>query len=112
MTRRLRRTGQVFSPVSRNVLLEVHDRVFAFAQQVSAYLMSPRPIFDLDAVQADSKSIHELVRTCRQGQLGRVGPEDPASPIRVLVELDILNAYERTRAYYLNIAETLAGGKR
>lgn len=24
---------------------------------------------------------------------------------------DILNAYERIRAYYLNIAETLAGGK-
>ena len=31
--------------------------------------------------------------------------------LRVLVELDILNAYERVRAYYLNIAETLAGGK-
>ena len=29
----------------------------------------------------------------------------------VLVELDVLNAYERIRAYYLNIAETLAGGK-
>jgi hypothetical protein len=28
-----------------------------------------------------------------------------------LVELDILNAYERIRGYYLNIAETLAGGK-
>ena len=25
--------------------------------------------------------------------------------------LDILNAYERIRSYYLNIAETLAGGK-
>ena len=112
VTRRLRREGQVFSEVSRNVLLEVHDKVFAFAQQVSAYLMSPRPAFDLDAVQAESKSIHDFVRVCRQGQLGRVGPEDPASSMRVLVELDILNAYERTRAYYLNIAETLAGGKR
>ena len=112
VTRRLRRGGQEFSPVSRDVLLEVHDRVFAFARKVSAYLMSPRPVFDLDAVQAESKDIHEFVRTCRQGQLGRVGPEDPASPVRVLVELDILNAYERTRAYYRNIAETLAGGKR
>ena len=45
------------------------------------------------------------------GQLDRVGPDDPASPIRVLAELDILNAYERIRSYYLNIAETLAGGK-
>ena len=112
VTRRLRRGGQEFSPVSRDVLLEVHDRVFAFARKVSAYLMSPRPVFDLEAVQAESKDMHEFVRTCRQGQLGRVGPEDPASPVRVLVELDILNAYERTRAYYLNIAETLAGGKR
>ena len=112
VTRRLRRAGQDFSPISRDVLLEVHDRVFAFARRVSAYLMSPRPVFDLDAVQAESKDIHEFVRTCRQGQLGRVGPEDPGSPVRVLVELDILNAYERTRAYYLNVAETLAGGKR
>ena len=102
----------MFSDVSRNVLLEVHDNVFAFALKVSAYLMSPRPVFDLELVQAESKGIHEFVRTCRQGQLSRVGPEDPASSMRVLVELDILNAYERTRAYYLNIAETLAGGKR
>ena len=36
---------------------------------------------------------------------------DPNSPVRVLVELDILNAYERVRSYYLNVAETLAGGK-
>ena len=112
VTRRLRREGQVFSDVSRNVLLEVHDKVFAFAMEVSAYLMSPRPAFDLELVQTESKDIHEFVRTCRQGQLSRVGPEDPASSMRVLVELDILNAYERTRAYYLNIAETLAGGKR
>jgi hypothetical protein len=40
-----------------------------------------------------------------------VGPDDPDSPLRVLGELDIINAYERVRAYYLNIAETLAGGK-
>ncbi len=33
------------------------------------------------------------------------------SPMRVLAELDILNACDRMRGYYLNIAETLAGGK-
>ena len=82
-----------------------------FAAQVSSYLKSPRPTFDLEAVQALSKKLHELVRASRQGQLNRVGPNDPSSPIRVLVELDILNAYERIRAYYLNVAETLAGGK-
>ena len=52
------------------------------------------------------------MRDCRRVQLGRVGPEDPGSSVRVLGELDIINAYERIRAYYLNCAETLAGGKR
>ena len=112
VTRRLRKDGQSFSSLSQGVLLDVHDRTMAFAAEVSGYLKSPRPIFDLAAVQAKSKELHERVRTSRQGQLMRVGADDPRSPFRVLVELDILNAYERVRAYYLNIAETLNGGKR
>ena len=110
-TRRLRRDGQEFSDASRQVLLDIHDRVSAFAAKVSGYLRYPRPAFDLKAVQAESSSLHDLVRAARQHQLNRIGPNDPDSPIRVLAELDILNAYERVRAYYLNIAETLAGGK-
>ena len=111
VTRRLRKGGQRFSESSLDVLLNVHDRTMAFATLVSSFLKSPRPGFDLAAVQSESKTLHELVRTSRQGQLNRIGPNDPNSPIRVLVELDVLNAYERVRAYYLNIAETLAGGK-
>ena len=53
-----------------------------------------------------------MTRDRRRLQLGRVGPEDPGSSIRVLGELVVINAYERIRAYYLNCAETLAGGKR
>ena len=111
VTRRLRKGGQAFSKPSLAILLDVHDRTLSFAASVSSYLKSPRPGFDLGAVQEQSKALHDLVRTSRQGQLNRVGANDPSSPIRVLVELDILNAYERVRAYYLNIAETLAGGK-
>jgi phosphate:Na+ symporter len=111
VTRRLRANGQKFSDVSRAVLLKVHDRVMAFAEEVSPWVKSPRPIIELDRVQAESRDIHDFVRECRRTQLGRVGPDDPNSPMRVLVELDIINAYERVRAYYLNIAETLAGGK-
>ena len=40
-----------------------------------------------------------------------MGPDDPDSPIRVLAELDILNAFERIRSCYINVAETLADGK-
>ena len=110
-TRRLRKSGQNFSPQSQRTLLAVHERVASFAEKISGYLKSPRPRFDLPQIQAESTEIGKLVRTSRRGQLDRVGPDDPDSPIRVLAELDILNAYERIRSYYLNIAETLAGGK-
>ena len=110
-TRRLRKSGQNFSPQSQRVLLAVHERVASFAEKISGYLKSPRPRFDLPQIQAEAAEIGTLVRTSRRGQLDRVGPDDPDSPMRVLAELDILNAYDRMRSYYLNIAETLAGGK-
>ena len=109
--RRVKKEGQTFSGQSQGVLMEIHDKVAAFAADVSSLLKSPRPRFDLAPVQSRSHEIGEAVRKGRRGQLDRVGPDDPASPIRVLAELDILNAYERIRSYYLNIAETLAGGK-
>lgn len=109
--RRLRANRQEFSGQSLNVLLAVHERILSFATEISSHLKSPRPAFDLAEVQEGSRSLHELIRAARQGQLGRVSADDPDSPMRVLVELDILNAFERVRACYLNIAETISGGK-
>ena len=109
--KRLRRERQRISDVSAALLLQVFDRVYAFAEKVTPWIRSPRPKIDIEAVQAESTAIHEFIRECRRTQLGRVGPDDPDSPLRVLGELDIINACERVRAYYLNIAETLAGGK-
>ena len=109
--KRLRKQGQKISDVSAALLLQVFDRVHAFAEKVTPWIRSPRPAIDIEAVQAESTEIHEFIRDCRRTQLGRVGPDDPDSPLRVLGELDVINAYERVRAYYLNIAETLAGGK-
>ena len=111
VVKRLRKQGQKISEVSAALLLQVHDRVYAFAEKVTPWIRSPRPVIDIETVQAESKSIHEYIRECRRTQLRRIGPDDPDSPLRVLGELDIINAYERVRAYYLNIAETLAGGK-
>ena len=112
VVKRLRGQGQRISQVSAAALLEVHDRVSAFADDVTPLIRSPRVPFDLEAIQRRSSELHEFVRERRRIQLGRVGPEDPGSSVRVLGELDIINAYERIRAYYLNCAETLAGGKR
>ena len=112
VVKRLRRQKQKMSEKSVALLLDVHDRIAAFASDVTPLIRSPRIPVPLEALQARSKELHEFVRECRRIQLGRIGPEDPGSSIRVLGELDIINAYERIRAYYLNCAETLAGGKR
>jgi len=112
VVKRLRSQKQSISSVSEALLLEVHDKVAAFALDVTPLIRSPRIPFDLEAFQRRASDLHAHVRECRKIQLGRIGPEDPGSSIRVLGELDILNAYERIRAYYLNCAETLAGGKR
>ena len=112
VVKRLRSQKQRISNVSAALLLDVHDRISAFAADITPLICSPRVPFDLEAIQKRSAALHEFVRECRRMQLGRVGPEDPGSSIRVLCELDIINAYERMRAYYLNCAETLAGGKR
>lgn len=112
VVKRLRKQGQRMSEQSVALLLDVHDKVASFAADITPLIRSPRVPFDLEALQARSSELHSFVRECRRIQLGRVGPEDPGSSIRVLGELDVINAYERIRAYYLNCAETLAGGKR
>ena len=112
VVKRLNREKQTMSEKSVALLLDVHDKVALFAAEVTPMIRSPRVPFDLEAIQKTSSSLHEFIRECRRLQLGRVGPDDPGSSIRVLGELDIINAYERIRAYYLNCAETLAGGKR
>ncbi len=112
--RRLRADGQKISDVSSLAILSVHDRTASFAKKVtdSFTLAGPRRPLTAAVAQAESRDLHQFIRSIRQGQLARVGPDDPTSPMRVLVELDILNAFERIRSYYLNIAETLAGGKK
>ena len=106
-SRRLRKGGQNFSSQSLEALLAIHDGVAAFAQKISAFIKSPRPAFDLAAVQSESHELGVRIRAARRNQLNRVGPDDPDSPVRVLAELDILNAYDRVRSCYINIAETL-----
>ena len=112
VVKRLRRQKQKMSDVSTAQILGIHEIVEAFAKKVTPLIRSPRVPIDLEKLQHESREIHDYVREARRIQLGRIGPEDPGSSIRVLGELDIINAYERIRAYYLNCAETLAGGKR
>ena len=61
---------------------------------------------ELESVSDEAATILKVTRRLRKG--GQTFSESSIQVIlRVLIELDILNAYERVRAYYLNIAETL-----
>jgi Na+/phosphate symporter len=108
----LRRQKQRISDASAEVLKRAHTLVFEFAKEVTSSMNKQRSEISVGLAQEKSKEIHNVIRDLRQGQLLRVGQDDPMSPLRVLVELDILNAYNRIRGYYLNIAEILAGGKK
>ena len=112
VVKRLRDENQKMSEKSVALLLDIHDKCTEFAEVITPLICSPRKAFDLEALQKQSSNLHAYIRAARRIQLGRIGPEDPGSSIRVLGELDVINAYERIRAYYLNCAETLVGGKR
>ncbi|MBR1921265.1 MAG: Na/Pi cotransporter family protein, partial [Kiritimatiellae bacterium] len=72
VVKRLKKQGQVISAVSEAVLLDVHDKVAAFAADVTPLIRSPRVAFDLAALQRRSSELHDFVRECRRRQLGRV----------------------------------------
>lgn len=109
--KRLARDGSHLPDDSAAALGELAGRVAPFVEKISAAVKSPRPAIDIAALQRESKTIHQFVRETRQRQIGRIGADSETSPLVVLGELDIVSAYDRTRSCYLNIAETLAGGK-
>ena len=108
--RRFRDGGGEFSGDALSVVLDIQRRVAEFGQAVNVALeygenhFTGKPVADADGLSED---IRTRVRDARQAALLTVG----SSPMRTLAQLDILNAFDRMRSCYLNIAQTLAGGK-
>lgn len=112
--RRMHDNGLEMSEYSKAAILSVHDRVVTFAGEVSTALQAEGSNIltaDFSLITSESSSIRQFIREIRQKQLSRLDGGDEGAPMRVLIELDILSAYEHIRACYENIAETLAGGK-
>jgi phosphate:Na+ symporter len=108
--RRFRDGGGELSEEARSVVLDIHSRVASFATAVNAALESCESDFCNRQVEnADelSEDIRIRVREARQSAISNTGD----SPMRTLAQLDILNAFDRMRSCYLNISQTLAGGK-
>ena len=107
---RFRDGGGEFSGDALTAVLDIQRRVAEFGQAVNVSLeysenhFTGKPVADADGLSED---IRTRVRDARQAALLTVG----SSPMRTLAQLDILNAFDRMRSCYLNISQTLAGGK-
>ena len=113
--RRMHDKGLEMSDVSVSAVLAVHDRVAAFADSVSTALKAEGSAIlsaDFAPIAAESAAIRQFIRQTRQHQLSRLDGAADGAPMRVLIELDVLSAYEHIRGCYENIAETLSGGKK
>jgi phosphate:Na+ symporter len=110
---RMRANDIVISEKSKSAILSVHDRIMALSDMVSRVVKAVStngPSNEETDFYIASREIKEFIRETRKEQLMRFG-SDESAPMRVLVKLDILNAYERVRGYYENIVETVGGGK-
>jgi phosphate:Na+ symporter len=108
--KRFRDGGGELSGEARSVVLDIHSRVAALASAVNTALESCESDFcnrQVDNADGLSEDIRMRVREARQSAIGNTGD----SPMRTLAQLDILNAFDRMRSCYLNISQTLAGGK-
>lgn len=108
---RLRETGSETPPSSVDSLLKLHDRLAVFAAEVTGLICSPRKEFDLGRIRSECSDIGLLAREMKLSQITLASGGTVAS-VSVLGTLDIINAYDRMRAYYLNCAETLADFKK
>ena len=111
--RRMHESGQKMSAVSVAAILAVHDRAAAFGEAVSTALKAEGSKIltaNIQPILNESSELRAFIRETRRQQLSRLGG-DEAAPMRVLIELDILSAYDRVRSCYENIADALLGGK-
>lgn len=108
--KRFRSSGGEYASEAKEVVLDIHSRLTAFAESINVSLkasgteMGVKPVANAEELSED---IRKRVRDARSAALLTVGD----APMRTLAQLDILNACDRIRSCYLNISQTIAGGK-
>ena len=98
---------------SRTAVLAILKDLDAFQLRVLTAFMAGKHLREsvLAELSATSKGLRHAIRAARESQLQRIGDAESA-PLVALATLDIFNALDRARSCLINIAETLAGGKR
>lgn len=110
---RLRADQRSISEESKAAILKVHDRMMSLAGMADKMVKSDDDTIATGSdlgFSEESRQLKDFIRQTRKDQLSRIGSDDSV-PMRMLVKLDILNAYERMRGYYENITEVIGGGK-
>ena len=108
------KSGDAPWPVdSRAAVLGILKDLDAFQLRVLAAFMAGKHLREsvLAELSVTSKGLRRAIRAARESQLQRIGDAESA-PLVALATLDIFNALDRARSCLINIAETLAGGKR
>ncbi len=109
LKRLLSNNGEYMQEAKSNTL-NIYNHLCALAVAIESTLKAfengsgTSPVSNAEEL---SDNIRTMVREARQSALSFVGN----APMRTLAHLDILNACDRMRSCYLNIAQTLAGGK-
>ena len=112
MLRRLRSMHLSFTDKGREELLEVHDRIAAFAESLHTALKDD--LFgdpnQLPRMRTDADAIKALTHDIRTRHLERL-ESSSANPSEIVVCMDIINAYIRIKEEYLNVGDAIIGGK-
>ena len=109
LVRKLRKNDIKLSPEAREELLELHDQVADYLQEIKKGVDSNNAQI-LTRAYTQGDEVTRLMKQCRRQHLARVEKGD-VSALKTLTYTDMLNAYRRMRDHGLNVAETLAGEK-
>jgi hypothetical protein len=109
--RRLREAGGAFAAGDR--VFSVLNAVESLMSRVNAEFRRGEGVMPvtLASFKAESKDIRLDVLDARERLLRTIGTAE-SEPLTALAMLDIYNAADRMRSCIVNIAETLAGGKK
>ena len=111
--RRIRSGNASWPAASRAAVFGILEDLDAFQQRVlMAFLVGKHlRASALAELSVTSKGLRHAISAARENQLRSIGSAESA-PLVALATLDIFNALDRARSCLINIAETLAGGKR
>jgi len=106
---KMKDTDQVLSSEALEDVLQLHDVVQAYVQNIyQAVETENRRI--LPEAKSKGSEVTKFMKDCRSRHLARVG-DGKATPLKSLIYTDMLSGYRRIKDHAFNIAEVLSGEK-